>query len=355
MPVTSTSPVSLTLDELASRLGATVHGSGDTRVDHVATLASAGKGALSFLANRRYRPQLRDTGASAVILAPEFVDECPCAALVTDNPYLAYASSATLLNPLSVPAAGVHPEAVVDESALVASSACVSAGAVIAARVRVGERTCIGAGCVVERDVEIGDDTSIGANVTLCRGVHVGRRVLIHPGVVVGADGFGIANDRGVWVKVPQLGSVIIADDVEIGANTTIDRGALDDTVIEEGVKLDNLIQVGHNVRIGAHTAIAACVAIGGSARIGKRCTIGGAASLAGHLDIADDVHLTATSAVPNSINEPGVYSSGMPVQDNRSWRRNIVRMRHLDEMARSLKELRALVIGRGGKKPSAD
>jgi UDP-3-O-[3-hydroxymyristoyl] glucosamine N-acyltransferase len=172
---------------------------------------------------------------------------------------------------------------------------------------------------------------------------------------VIGADGFGIANDEGVWVKVPQLGGVCIGDDVEIGANTTVDRGALDDTVIEDGVKLDNQIQVGHNVRIGAHTAIAACVAIGGSARIGRRCTIGGAASLAGHLEIADDVHLTATSAVPNSITEPGVYSSGMPVQDNRSWRRNVIRMRQLDDMARTLKELRARLSALERRDPPTD
>jgi UDP-3-O-[3-hydroxymyristoyl] glucosamine N-acyltransferase len=170
--------------------------------------------------------------------------------------------------------------------------------------------------------------------------VRIGDRALLHPGVVVGADGFGIANDGGVWVKVPQLGVVVIGDDVEIGANTTIDRGALADTIIEEGVKLDNLIQIGHNVRIGAHTAIAAGAAIAGSATIGKRCTMGGATSIAGHLKIADDVHLTATSAVAKSISEPGLYSSGMPIQDNRTWRRNVVRMRQLDEMAKRLKDL---------------
>ena len=172
----------------------------------------------------------------------------------------------------------------------------------------------------------------------MCQGVHIGARAIIHPGVVVGADGFGIANDDGVWVKIPQFGGVRIGDDVEIGANTTIDRGALEDTVIENGVKLDNLIQIGHNVHIGAHTAIAACVAVGGSARIGRRCAIQGAVSIAGHLEIADDVHLTATSAVPNTIREAGVYSSGMPIQENRVWRRNIARLRQLDDMARRLR-----------------
>ena len=173
-----------------------------------------------------------------------------------------------------------------------------------------------------------------------CQGVQIGARVIIHPGAVVGADGFGIANDDGVWVKIPQFGGVRVGDDVEIGANTTIDRGALDDTVIEDGVRLDNLIQIGHNVQIGAHTAIAACTAIGGSARIGSRCTISGAVSIAGHLEIADDVSLTATSAVPNSIREAGVYSSGMPIQKNRAWRRNVARLRQLDEMARRLRSV---------------
>jgi len=223
-------------------------------------------------------------------------------------------------------------------------AAWIGAAAVIEEGAQIGAHTSIGPGCVIGRDVIVGDDCCLAANVTLCHGVRLGTRVLVHPGVVIGGDGFGIANDDGVWEKVPQLGAVTIGDDVEIGANTTIDRGALRDTVIGCGVKIDNLVQVGHNVQIGEHTAIAACVAIGGSAKIGRRCTIGGAASLAGHLEIADDVHLTATSAVPNSISAPGVYSSGMPVQENRAWRRNVVRMRHLDDMARQLKSLQAAV-----------
>jgi UDP-3-O-[3-hydroxymyristoyl] glucosamine N-acyltransferase len=277
-----------------------------------------------------------------VVLSEEFADECPVAALVMDNPYLGFARCAAMLNPPPPHPSGIHPQAMVADGASVHAEAYVDAGAIVQAGTRIGARTIIGPGCVVGEDVTVGEDTCLGANVTLCRGVRLGARDLLHPGVVIGADGFGIANHEGVWEKVPQLGAVCIGDDVEIGANTTIDRGALEDTVIEDGVKLDNLIQVGHNVRIGAHTAIAACVAIGGSARIGRRCTIGGAASLAGHLDLADDVHLTATSAVPNSINEPGVYSSGMPVQENRAWRRNVIRMRQLDDMARTIKALQA-------------
>jgi UDP-3-O-[3-hydroxymyristoyl] glucosamine N-acyltransferase len=186
----------------------------------------------------------------------------------------------------------------------------------------------------------IGDDTRLVANVTLCHGVRIGERVLIHPGAVIGADGFGLANDGGVWVKVPQLGGVRIGDDVEIGANTTIDRGALDDTVIERGVKLDNQIQIGHNVHVGEHTAIAGCVGIAGSTRIGKRCTIGGAARINGHLELADDVHVTGATLVPKSITEPGVYSSGMVAQGNKEWRRTMARINQLDEMARRLKAL---------------
>ena len=329
------------LRDVAEELGAQVHGDENCRIDHVATLADAGPGGISFLANRRYRPQLLSTRASAVILEAEFLSSCPVAALVVSNPYLGYARVAALLAPEQPVSVGVHPTAYVSDRAAVDASACIGPQAVVEDQASVGARSYIGPGCVIDRGATVGDGCILKANVTICHDVRIGDRAILHPGVVIGADGFGIANDGGVWVKVPQLGAVVIADDVEIGANTTIDRGALADTIIEEGVKLDNLIQVGHNVRIGAHTAIAAGVAIGGSATIGKRCTIGGAASLAGHLTIADDVHLTARSAVPNSISEPGIYSSGMPiVQENRIWRKNVVRIRQLDDMARRLRAL---------------
>ena len=334
----------MTLGALAAALPATLHGNPGIRIHGVATLASAGPGTLTFLANRRYRPQLATTAASAVVLDEEFLAECPVAALVMANPYLGFARAAAMLNPPPVAPTGVHPRAVVDARAQVHAQAWVGPGAVIEAGAVIGAGVFVGPRCLVGEDVIIGEHSRLVANVTLCRSVRVGRRALLHPGVVIGADGFGIASDEGTWVKVPQLGSVRIGDDVEIGANTTVDRGALDDTVIEDGVKLDNLIQVGHNVRIGAHTAIAACVAIGGSAHIGRRCTIGGAASVAGHLEIADDVHLTATSAVPNSITRAGVYSSGMPVQENKAWRRSVIRLRQLDDMARTLKALEARV-----------
>lgn len=333
--------MSYSLRDIAEELGAQVHGDEDCRIDHVATLADAGPGSLSFLANRRYRPQLLTTRASAVILDEEFLSACPVAALVVSNPYLGYARAAALLAPKQPTRAGIHPMACVSERAAVDASAWVGPQAVIEDGATIGAGSRVGAGCVIERDVLIGDDCNLVANVTIGHDVRIGNRVLMHPGVVIGADGFGIANDDGVWVKVPQLGKVVIGDDVEIGANSTIDRGAIGDTIVEEGVKLDNLIQIGHNVRIGAHTAIAAGVAIGGSTTIGKRCAIGGAASIAGHLEIADDVHLTGRSAVPNSILKAGIYSSGTPIiQENRIWRRNVVRMRQLDDMAKRLKNL---------------
>lgn len=329
-----------TLGELSERLGARLHGDPGCRIDRVATLQNAGPGCLSFLANRRYQGFLNSTRASAVILDSEFLAKCSVNALVSANPYLTYARAAALLYPERVFDEGIHASAVVANDAKVHPTASIGPHCCIGSAARVGARACVGPGCVIDDNGILGDDSRLVANVTLCKGVRVGKRAILHPGVVIGADGFGIANDEGVWVKVPQIGSVIIGDDVEIGANTTIDRGALEDTVIDDGVKLDNLIQVGHNVHIGAHTAVAACVAIGGSARIGKRCTIGGAASIAGHLEIADDVHLTATSAVPNSIKDAGVYSSGMPIQENRAWRKNVIRMRQLDEMARRLKSV---------------
>jgi len=329
------------LRDIAEQLGAQVHGDEDCLVSHVATLADARPGGISFLANRRYRPQLLTTRASAVILEQEFLPSCPVAALVVSNPYLGYARVAALLAPQQPVAVGIHPTAYVSDGATLGTGACIGPQAVVEDGATVGARSYVGPGCVVDRGATIGEDCTLKANVTICHDVRIGDRAILHPGVVIGADGFGIANDDGVWVKVPQLGAVVIADDVEIGANTTIDRGALANTIIEKGVKLDNLIQIGHNVRIGAHTAIAAGVAIGGSATIGKRCTIGGAASIAGHLEIADEVHLTARSAVPNSISEPGIYSSGTPIiQDNRTWRRNVVHMRHLDDMAKRIRNL---------------
>ncbi len=329
-----------TLGILAQRLGARLVGDAELRVRRVATLARAGPGALSFYSNTRYSEQLQSTRASAVILKEESLAACPAAALVMDNPYLGYAYAAGLLNPAEEFSGGIHPRAIISPSARIDPTAWVGAGTVVEDEVQVAGGAFIGPNCVLAAQVCIGAGTRLTASVSVCRQAVIGCHCIVHPGVVIGADGFGIANDNGIWVKVPQLGTVRIGNDVEIGANSTIDRGALEDTVISDGVKLDNLIQIAHAVSIGEHTAIASCTGIAGSTRIGARCTIGGAVSIAGHLEICDDVHLTATSSVPRSITKPGVYSSGMPIQETPKWRRNVVRMAQLDDMALRLARL---------------
>lgn len=332
--------MSASLGELAVRFGCELRGDPDLRISHVATLANAGPGALAFLANPRYRPQLAGTGASAVVVEAAEAANCPCAALVAANPYATYARIATLLHPQPQRSPGVHPTAVVDPSAQVDVSAHVGALAVIGARVRVGPRAQVGPHCVLEEDVGIAADVVLTARVTLCRGVQVGARSVLQPGVVVGGDGFGFAPEHGGWLKVPQVGSVRIGADVEVGANTTIDRGAIDDTVIEDGVKLDNLIQVGHNVRIGEHTAIAGCVGISGSTQIGRRCQIGGAVGIGGHLTIVDDVIITGYSMVSRSINRAGVYSSGIPFEEARVWRRMVAQFKRIERLGNRITRL---------------
>ncbi len=328
------------LRELARRLGAELHGDGDCLIDSVATLHSARSGAISFLANPHYRRQLAETAASAVILSREALADCPVPALVADNPYAAYARAAALLNPAPPWQGGVHPSAVVDPVSHVHESAWIGPQSVVEAEAVVGENVYVGPGCIVGAGAVLGESTRLTARVTICHGVKIGRRVLIHPGAVIGSDGFGLAKDEGRWLKVPQLGSVRVGDDVEIGANTTVDRGALDDTVLEEGVKLDNLIQVAHNVFIGAHTAVAGCVGISGSARIGRHCMIAGGVGIVGHLQITDNVVITGMSMVTKSITEPGVYSSGLAAQPGDQFNRNYARFRRLDDIARRLQRL---------------
>lgn len=330
----------LSLGELADRLGAELRGDASCQVFKVATLETAKPGELSFFSNRRYKAQLQSTTASAVILSPDDAGDCPVATVILDNPYLGYARAAALLSPPRKLNPGIHETAVLAADVSVAAGASIGPQAVLERGVVVGQNAMIGPGCVVGRDSRVGEETVLVANVSICHEVSIGARVLIHPGVVVGADGFGIAINQDVWEKVPQLGGVRIGDDVEIGANTTIDRGALEDTVIESGVKLDNQIQIAHNVHVGANTAIAGCVAIAGSVRIGQRCTIGGASAISGHLELTDDVHITGASNVRKSIKEPGIYSSGMAVQDNKSWRRMHAWLMRLEDMARRLKTL---------------
>jgi UDP-3-O-[3-hydroxymyristoyl] glucosamine N-acyltransferase len=319
------------LGELAVRFGLTLRGEPGLTVRSVATLSRANPGSLSFLANSRYRRQLECTRATAVILSAEDVAHCPVAALIDPNPYLAYARIAALLHPETAPEPGIHPSAVVAGGARVAASASIGPLTVIEEGAHIGERVLVGPGCIVQKGASVGADSTLRSRVNLYPGVTLGMRCLLHAGAVVGADGFGFAPNSGTWEKVPQVGSVRVGDDVEIGANTTIDRGAIDDTVVENGVKLDNQIQVGHNVIIGAHTAIAACTGISGSTVIGQRCMIGGMVGFAGHLTIADDVVVTGCSLVSASIKKPGSYSSGMPTVETRLWRRMVAHLRRLD------------------------
>ncbi|MCA1715014.1 MAG: UDP-3-O-(3-hydroxymyristoyl)glucosamine N-acyltransferase [Gammaproteobacteria bacterium] len=323
--------------ELAERFGLVLRGDANARVANVATLARAGERDLAFLANPRYRSQLAGSDAGIVVLRPEDADGHRGTMLIADDPYAAFARLATLFEPRTGVVPGVHASAVIDASAQVHPDAQVGAFVSIGARTVVHAGAVLGPGCAIGEDCSIGEGCELGARVILVTRVRLGRRVQIHAGAVLGADGFGLAMDGGRWLKVPQLGGVVVGDDCEIGANTTIDRGALDDTVLEDDVRLDNQIQIGHNVHIGAHTAMAGCSAVAGSARIGRYCLIGGGAGVLGHLELCDRVVVTAMSLVTHSIREPGEYSSGTPLMDNRSWRRSAARFKQLDALARRL------------------
>jgi UDP-3-O-[3-hydroxymyristoyl] glucosamine N-acyltransferase len=328
------------LAELAERFGLRLVGDATRFISGVATLHGASPAQLSFLSNSTYRGRLAVSQAGAVVLREVDLPDCPSAALVSTNPYADFARIAALFEPHAQQPAGIHPTAVVDDSSSIDASAHVGPHCVVGARTRIEAGASLGPGCVVGDDCVIGEASRLVARVTLVVRVRLGRRVLIHPGAVLGADGFGLAMDGGHWIKVPQLGGVLVGDDCEIGANTTIDRGALEDTELQADVRLDNQIQIGHGVRIGAHTAMAGCAAVAGSARIGSYCQIGGGAGIAGHLEICDRVVINAMSLVTHSIREPGGYASGTPLQDHRTWRRNAARFGQLDLLARRLKAL---------------
>ncbi len=330
-------PAGYSLDELASRFGCVVLGDPKIRVTHVATLQDAGPDALAFVARAKYVRLLSQTQAGAVVVPPEYASNCAVAALITSNPHAVYARIASLLHAPEPAPAGAHESAIIDPRAHIDPSASIDVGCVIGPGARIGTNVVLGPHCIVMREATIGADTRLVARVTLCDSVRIGERCVLHPGVVIGSDGFGNAPDHGAWVKVPQLGSVYIGNDVEIGANTTIDRGTLGDTVIEEGVKLDNQIQVAHNVRIGAHTAIAACVGIAGSTIIGRHCLIGGKVGIGDQLEICDGVAILAMTGVGASIRTPGTYSGTIGFQEVTRFRRNAARFRHLDEMAKEL------------------
>ncbi|MHC6217588.1 UDP-3-O-(3-hydroxymyristoyl)glucosamine N-acyltransferase [Stenotrophomonas acidaminiphila] len=324
-----------TAQDLADRFGLQVHGDPSTVIHGVATLAHAGPGQLTFLANPRYRAQLAESKAAIVVLRADDAEAAPGTALVAKDPYTTFAKIGALFETVPLREAGIHPSAVIDPSALVAASAHVGPFVSIGARSVVGENCIVGAGSIIGEDCSLDAGCELIARVTLVTRVRLGKRVRIHPGAVLGADGFGLAMDAGHWIKVPQLGGVRIGDDCEIGANTCVDRGALEDTVLEEDVRLDNLVQIAHNCHIGAHSAIAGCTGIAGSARIGRYCLLGGAVGVVGHLEICDHVVVTGKSVVRNSITEPGEYSSGTPLTDNRTWRKNAARFKQLDSLAR--------------------
>ncbi len=324
--------MSLALGELAVRFGCALRGDPERRVDHVAPLGAADPAALSFLANARLARQLSGTRAGAVVLEPGTAAACPVDALISPNPHALFARIAALLYPEPPAHPGIHASALVDPSAHVEPSAEIGPFVTIGAGARIGARCYVGPGCVIEAGVQLADDSRLVARVSLLQGVRVGQRVLMHPGVVIGADGFGFAREQARWLKVPQVGSVVIGDDVEIGANTTVDRGAIEDTVIAEGVKLDNLIQIGHNVHIGAHTAMAGCTGVGGSTHIGARCMIGGGAGIAGHIQICDDAVVAGRTTVSRSIRQPGAYASVIPAEPLRHWKRVVARLKLLAE-----------------------
>jgi UDP-3-O-[3-hydroxymyristoyl] glucosamine N-acyltransferase len=338
------------LDEFVARLGGELIGPGATPIARVAPLDSAGPDALSFLAGGRYREALKASRAAAFIVGPADRDVTSRPRIVVDNPYAYFARALGLLHPEPRVVPGVHPAAVIHPEAEVAASAQVGPGAVVGPGARIGPGSLIGPGCIVGDRAEVGVGTRLHARVTVYPDCRVGARCRLHAGVVIGADGFGMAEDAGRWVKIPQVGRALIGDDVEIGANTTVDRGALDDTIIEDGVKMDNLIQIGHNVVIGAHTAIAACAGVAGSTRIGRHCKIGGAAMIHGHIEICDHVVVAGGSMIRRSITTPGVYDGFFPSLPHRDWMKNLAHFNRLHELAERVRELERRIDTTGGK-----
>ncbi len=335
------------LGELAELLEVELRGDSSLRVDGLATLKSAVPGKLSFLSNPRYVNQLASCKASAVIIDPELASACQSAQLVSSSPYVTYARASQLFLKDESAAAGVHPSANVHPSAVLGEHVSIGSHVVVEANAEIGEGAVIGAGSYVGARSRIGKHSRLIPNVSVYHDVSIGERAVVHSSVVLGADGFGFAFDGRQAIKIAQLGGVQIGDDVEIGAGSTIDRGALDDTVIGSGVKIDNQVQIAHNCVIGEHTIICGCSAIAGSTTIGRYCTIGGAVGIIGHLQIADKVMISAMSLVSQSIAEPGIYSSGTGLLESKEWKRNIVRFRQLDDMAKRLRELEKITLGK--------
>jgi UDP-3-O-[3-hydroxymyristoyl] glucosamine N-acyltransferase len=330
-----------TLHQLAEHVGAQLHGDGAELISAVGTLENAAKGQIAFLSNSKYRKFLEQTSASAVLITAADQAFCPVAALVVADPYVAFAKIAQLLDTTPRAAAvGIASTAQIAADVQLGNDVSIGHHVVIESGAIIGDRVQIGAGTVIGQGAQIGADSKIWANVTVMHRVSIGQRCIVHSGVVIGADGFGFANQRGLWLKIPQVGTVIVGDDCDIGANTTIDRGALEDTVVGRNVIIDNQVQIAHNVQIGDHTAIAGCTVIAGSTKIGRYCVIGGACGINGHMEICDGVQITGMSMITKSITEKGVYSSGTPAQTNLEWRKNSARFRSLDQMYQRLRDL---------------
>lgn len=334
------SSASYQLQEIAARFGGKVLGDASVVIRQISTLEKAGTNQIAFLANSKYRSQLEHTRAEAVILSAADAEATQLPRIVCDNPYAYFAKLSAFLNPQTKAAAGIHPSAVIGEGAIIGNGVQIDAHAVIGAGAMIGDNSIIMSGCNIGERVTLGGNALIYPRVVVYHDCVIGNNFIAHAGVVIGADGFGLAMEGGRWLKIPQIGRVVIGNDVEVGANTTIDRGALDDTVIEDDVKLDNQIQIAHNVRIGAHTAIAGCVGIAGSATIGKYCRIGGSAGILGHLEIADFVEVSSFTLVNKSIKEKGSYCGIYPFSTTQAWKRNAAQLRHLDELADRVKKL---------------
>ena len=335
---------SFRISELSERFGLSYKGDGDHEITGIGTLASAGPGDLSFFSNRQYLKQAATTHAGAVVLRPEDAEGCASNCILSDDPYLAYARMADLFDYRTPPEPGIHPSAVIHAEAKIGTDVAIGPNVVIDSGTSVGNGCRIDPNTVIGRNNEIGEQTHIGANVTLTERVNLGKRVIVHPGVIIGTDGFGLAFAGDHWEKVPQLGGVRIGDDCELGANSVIDRGAIEDTVLEEDVRLDNFVHIAHNVVVGAHTAIAACTGIAGSATVGKGCLIGGGCGIFGHLEIADRVTISSMSTVTGSITEAGSSWSGfVPVAPTGQWRRIITHWRKLDDYIKRIRHLERL------------
>ena len=328
------------LEDIVTRFGGRVLGNAGVLISQIATLDSAKADQIAFLANSKYRAQLDTTHAGAIILGVADAEATTLPRIVCENPYAYFAKLSAFLNPLPHVVAGIHPSAVVGDGVIISPSAQIDAHVVIGEGAKIGANSVIMAGCNIGAGVVIGENARLYPRVVVYHDCVLGNNLIAHSGVVIGADGFGIAMDEGRWLKIPQIGRVVIGNDVEIGANTTIDRGALDDTVIEDDVKLDNQIQIAHNVRIGAHTAIAGCVGIAGSTSIGRYCRIGGSAGILGHLQIADYVEISSFTLVGKSIRERGSYCGIFPFSSTKVWSKNAAQLRHLDELADRVKQL---------------